>query len=59
MDKICFICEVIEVSVKQKNLDRVTKVVLSVPESDGKEAEKLTEFINNKTLQITAEPSKL
>ena len=56
---IQFEAEILEVSIKQKNLDRVTKVVLSVPESDGKEAEKLTEFINNKTLTITAEPSKL
>ncbi len=57
---ISFVAEVIEVSVKQKNLDRVTKVILSVPESDGKEAEKLTQFINTDPVivVISEEPKK-
>jgi len=57
MDKICFVAEVIEVSVKQKNLDRQTIIKLSVPESDGKEAEKLTEFINSQTVSVEIKPS--
>ena len=47
-----FDCEVSEVSVKSKGLDRVTRVVLLVPETDGKEAEKLTQFINQKTIRV-------
>jgi hypothetical protein len=49
---ITFECEVSEVSVKHKGMDRQTKVVLLVPESDGKEAEKLTQYINVKTIKV-------
>ena len=55
---IQFEAEIIEISVKQKNLDRVTKVVLSVPESDGKEAEKLTEFINQTSVVVSIDIPK-
>lgn len=56
MDQICFEAEVSEVQVKVKNLDRVTKVVLLVPESDGKTAEQLTDFINNRTVRVVVVP---
>ena len=56
MDQICFEAEVSEVQVKVKNLDRVTKVVLSVSESEGKIAERLTDFINNRTVRVVVVP---
>lgn len=56
MDQICFEAEVSEVQVKVKNLDRVTKVVLLVPESDGKTAEQLTQFINNSVVRVVVVP---
>jgi hypothetical protein len=49
---IFFECEVSEVSVKHKGMDRQTRIVLLVPESDGKEAEKLAQFVNVKTIRV-------
>ena len=53
---IQFTAEVVEVSVKQKNVDRITKVVLLVPESDGKQAEQLTDFINEEPIVVVIAP---
>jgi hypothetical protein len=56
MDQICFEAEVSEVQVKVKNLDRITKIVLLVPESEGKHAEQLTQYINSQTVHVVIVP---